>query len=168
MPFITKGKGASPYPYTDYKKYIPAAFKRYMQNIYGEGGTKDYVRSQVKGVSSAFQPYFNQMSTQGAAGIAGRGGAGGGSADALLAKLFGQKTHALTQAGSGAYRDVTQTGANMMGLAQGEGFRLSEDQIRKIMLELEKRRVSLAENRDWMSKIADILGAGGMFAGATA
>ena len=45
----------------------------------------------LQGVSAGISPYFTQMSQQGAAGLAGRGGLGGGAEDYMQSQLMGQK-----------------------------------------------------------------------------
>lgn len=153
----------------DYRTYVPQAQKRYLELIYGPGGAGGYVGSQVRGAATAFQPYFRQMSTQGAAGVAGRGGGGGGAADYLLSNLYGQKTGALTQAASQAERDVTQTGIQALGLGQQEAGMLSADERARLQYELQKAifewQKKQAGKQGWLDLIGDVFGAAGTAAG---
>lgn len=146
------------YPYTNYESYIPKTQKRYMQSIYGPGGPKEYVSGQVRGVSASMQPYMEQMNKMYAGNIAGRGGLGGGAQDTALMNLLRDKIFALSKAGSVAQRDVSQTGVQTLGMAQQEAFKLTDDQIQKLMIDLKKKGLLT-------QFIGDILGAGLMGAG---
>ena len=165
MDMIKRGQPKLP----DYSSYIPDAQKRYMEMIYGPGGSKGYVSSQVRGAASAFQPYYNQMSKQGASSVAARGGAGGGGGDYLLSDLQGQKTGALTQAASKAESDVAQTGLQAIGMGQNEAFQMSADEFRRLQLEFQKAMLRWQKKQagedNKFGFLSDILGAGATVGG---
>lgn len=156
-------------PYVNYAQYVPAASNRYLQMIYGPGGAEGYVGTQVRGAATAFQPYFNQMSKQGAAGVASRGGGGGGAGDAILSDLYSAKTGALTQAAAGAQKDVNATTLATLGLGQNEASMLSADERARLQYELEKayfEYMKKKDNRDfWGNLIGDVTRAGAYVAG---
>lgn len=142
----------------NYNQYVPQAYKRYMENIFGRGGEKDFIAGQVGGVSAGMQPFLQQASKQTAGNLGGRGGLGGGSQDAALSDLLGKKVSALRQAGSAAQKNITGTKTHALGLAQREAFKLSDDQMRQLMFDLQKKQM-------WMQLVGDIVGAGGTAAG---
>ncbi len=84
--------------------------------LFGGGGNKDqgidqatydrYMQMVTQGTSAAISPFFQQASTQGAAGIAGRGGLGGGAEDALQSQLTGKKLGIIGGAASDASRQL--------------------------------------------------------------
>lgn len=158
----------------NYSTYIPHAFRRYMEQIYGPGGTKGYIKGQVQGASDVISPYLQAASSRGAAGLAARGGLAGGAQEALQSGLLRQKTNRLAQAASGAQRDVMQTGQNVLGMAQREGFQLTQDELNKLRLALEERRIRLSEREleellkgpGFWDVLNNILQAGGSAAGA--
>jgi len=164
--YVPNGQGGT----INYARYIPQAQQRYLQLIYGPGGPNQYIAGQVRGAASAFQPYYNQMSTQGAAGAAARGGSGGGAQDYLLSKLQGEKTGALTQAATGAQRDVTATGIQALGLGQQEAGMMSADERAKLQYDLQKAifewQKKQAKSQKWFDLVGDIFGAGGTALGA--
>lgn len=65
-----------------------------------------YMQMVTQGTSAAISPYFQQASTQGAAGIAGRGGLGGGAEDALQSQLTGKKLGIIGGAAADASRQL--------------------------------------------------------------
>lgn len=97
-----------------------------------------YMQMVTQGTSAAISPFFQQASTQGAAGIAGRGGLGGGAEDALQSQLTGKK----------------------LGIIGGA----SADAARQLMSQQFQADMWDKQHKwDWLR---DILGAGGKAAGA--
>ena len=154
---------------------IQGAFQRYMAQIYGGEGTAGYVKRQVQGVSDVMQPYMRAMSSKGAASLAGAGGLAGGAQATAQGQLMGQKVRTLGRATTTAQRDVAQTSLAARGLAQREGFGLSNVEIQRFIAELKKRMAQHQISIDWerlkredpgfYDIFADVLEAGAQGAG---
>jgi len=157
-----------------YGNTIPAAYNRYMGQIFGPGGTQGYIKGQVQGVSDVLSPYLEAMGSQGAASIGARGGLATGAQDAYKSALVGQKVGALGQATTQAQQNVTNVGQNVMGLAQREGFQMTQDDLSRLRLALEERGMVIQERQleemlkdpGFYDYFNSILGAGASAAGA--
>lgn len=160
------------YPYTDYKKYLPDAFRRYFQSITGGSSPRDFVTDQVSATGAAIQPYIRQAGSQYAANLGARGGGGSGAGTAFQSRLIGKKIGALGTARARAGESLLRVGREATGFGQREAFRLSDDQIQAFQNALAERRVNLSEEELRMMKAqfpwmfaGDVLGAAGTAAG---